>query len=86
MGLCCWPGRKLCLASCMQTEEAPLFNALSLTLSISSDSKQMRIHSRAGTYSAPLSAMRPTRSMQFSCTWIWQKNRLSAKPRQRATT
>ena len=41
---------------------------LSLTLSISSDSKQMRIHSRAGTYSAPLSAIRPTRSMQFSCT------------------
>ena len=28
----------------------------------------MRIHSRAGTNSAPLSAMRPTRSMQFSCT------------------
>jgi hypothetical protein len=38
-------------------------------LSISSSSKQMRIHSRAGTYSAPRSAMRPTRSMQFSCTF-----------------
>ena len=35
----------------------------------SSSSKQMRIHSRADTYSAPLSAMRPTRSMQFSCTF-----------------
>ncbi|CAN7950235.1 unnamed protein product [Ixodes pacificus] len=39
-------------------------------LSSSSSSKQMRIHSRAGTYSAPRSAMRPTRSMQFSCTCI----------------
>lgn len=38
-------------------------------LSISSSSKQMRIHSRAGTNSAPRSAMRPTRSMQFSCTF-----------------
>jgi len=28
----------------------------------------MRIHSREGTNSAPRSAMRPTRSMQFSCT------------------
>ena len=36
------------------------------TLSMSSSSKQMRIHSRAGTNSAPRSAMRPTRSMQFS--------------------
>mmetsp|Transcript_36035 Transcript_36035/g.119345 ORF Transcript_36035/g.119345 Transcript_36035/m.119345 type:complete len:237 (+) Transcript_36035:894-1604(+) len=35
---------------------------------MSSSSKQMRIHSRAETYSAPRSAMRPTRSMQFSCT------------------
>lgn len=32
----------------------------------SSSSKQMRIHSLADTYSAPLSAMRPTRSIQFS--------------------
>mmetsp|Transcript_27526 Transcript_27526/g.70083 ORF Transcript_27526/g.70083 Transcript_27526/m.70083 type:complete len:245 (-) Transcript_27526:2397-3131(-) len=38
-------------------------------LSMSSSSKQMRIHSRAGTYDAPRSAMRPTRSMQFSCTF-----------------
>mmetsp|Transcript_15794 Transcript_15794/g.40406 ORF Transcript_15794/g.40406 Transcript_15794/m.40406 type:complete len:262 (-) Transcript_15794:1009-1794(-) len=37
--------------------------------SISSSSKQMRIHSRADTNSAPRSAMRPTRSMQFSCTF-----------------
>mmetsp|Transcript_43295 Transcript_43295/g.113772 ORF Transcript_43295/g.113772 Transcript_43295/m.113772 type:complete len:330 (-) Transcript_43295:1444-2433(-) len=36
--------------------------------SMSSSSKQMRIHSRAETNSAPRSAMRPTRSMQFSCT------------------
>mmetsp|Transcript_21443 Transcript_21443/g.47644 ORF Transcript_21443/g.47644 Transcript_21443/m.47644 type:complete len:231 (+) Transcript_21443:546-1238(+) len=37
--------------------------------SSSSSSKQMRIHSLADTCSAPLSAMRPTRSMQFSCTF-----------------
>mmetsp|Transcript_7516 Transcript_7516/g.17299 ORF Transcript_7516/g.17299 Transcript_7516/m.17299 type:complete len:271 (-) Transcript_7516:1065-1877(-) len=38
-------------------------------LSNSSSSKQMRIHSLAETNSAPRSAMRPTRSMQFSCTF-----------------
>mmetsp|Transcript_28314 Transcript_28314/g.85363 ORF Transcript_28314/g.85363 Transcript_28314/m.85363 type:complete len:245 (-) Transcript_28314:2397-3131(-) len=38
-------------------------------LSSSSKSKQMRFHSRGGANSAPLSAMRPTRSMQFSCTF-----------------
>mmetsp|Transcript_13784 Transcript_13784/g.23680 ORF Transcript_13784/g.23680 Transcript_13784/m.23680 type:complete len:262 (+) Transcript_13784:967-1752(+) len=38
-------------------------------LSISSSSKQMRIHSLAETNSAPRSAIRPTRSMQFSCTF-----------------
>ncbi len=37
--------------------------------SSSSSSKQMRIHSRGDTMSAPRSAMRPTRSMQFSCTF-----------------
>ena len=35
----------------------------------SRSSKQMRIHSRGETNSAPRSAMRPTRSMQFSCTF-----------------
>ena len=35
----------------------------------SSSSKQMRIHSRGDTMSAPRSAIRPTRSIQFSCTF-----------------
>mmetsp|Transcript_9270 Transcript_9270/g.33791 ORF Transcript_9270/g.33791 Transcript_9270/m.33791 type:complete len:315 (-) Transcript_9270:1726-2670(-) len=43
--------------------------AFFVALSISRSSKQMRIHSRAGTNSAPRSAIRPTRSMQFSCTF-----------------
>mmetsp|Transcript_21279 Transcript_21279/g.52408 ORF Transcript_21279/g.52408 Transcript_21279/m.52408 type:complete len:228 (-) Transcript_21279:2045-2728(-) len=38
-------------------------------LSMSSSSKQIRIHSLADTNSAPRSAIRPTRSMQFSCTF-----------------
>mmetsp|Transcript_18087 Transcript_18087/g.68580 ORF Transcript_18087/g.68580 Transcript_18087/m.68580 type:complete len:260 (-) Transcript_18087:1350-2129(-) len=41
-------------------------------LSISSSSKHIRIHSRALTCSAPRSAIRPTRSMQFSCTFSWR--------------
>mmetsp|Transcript_4990 Transcript_4990/g.14984 ORF Transcript_4990/g.14984 Transcript_4990/m.14984 type:complete len:206 (+) Transcript_4990:819-1436(+) len=37
--------------------------------SSSNSSKQIRIHSREDTNSGPRSAMRPTRSMQFSCTF-----------------
>jgi len=43
-------------------------------LSSSSSSKQMRIHSRADTNSAPRSAIRPTRSIQFSCTFSCLKH------------
>mmetsp|Transcript_31631 Transcript_31631/g.101139 ORF Transcript_31631/g.101139 Transcript_31631/m.101139 type:complete len:237 (+) Transcript_31631:893-1603(+) len=46
---------------------------------MSSSSKQMRIHSRAETYSAPRSAMRPTRSMQFSCTTSWRFLRMGVR-------
>lgn len=35
----------------------------------SKSSKQILIHSRAETNSAPRSAIRPTKSMQFSCTF-----------------
>ncbi|PON95286.1 hypothetical protein TorRG33x02_088080, partial [Trema orientale] len=38
-------------------------------LSISRSSKQILIHSLAGTNSAPRSAIRPTRSIQFSWTF-----------------
>mmetsp|Transcript_11716 Transcript_11716/g.30351 ORF Transcript_11716/g.30351 Transcript_11716/m.30351 type:complete len:219 (-) Transcript_11716:1642-2298(-) len=48
-------------------------------LSMSSSSKQMRIHSLAETNSAPLSAMRPTRSMQFSCTFSWRLRRMGVR-------
>mmetsp|Transcript_3346 Transcript_3346/g.11038 ORF Transcript_3346/g.11038 Transcript_3346/m.11038 type:complete len:261 (+) Transcript_3346:261-1043(+) len=43
-------------------------------LSISSNSKQIRIHSRADTNSAPRSAMRPTRSMQLCAAIEFAKN------------
>ena len=47
--------------------------------SISSRSKQMRLHSFAGTNSEPRSAMRPTRSMQFSCTFSWRLRRMGVR-------
>mmetsp|Transcript_23365 Transcript_23365/g.47805 ORF Transcript_23365/g.47805 Transcript_23365/m.47805 type:complete len:263 (+) Transcript_23365:805-1593(+) len=47
--------------------------------SISRSSKQMRIHSLADTCSAPRSAMRPTKSMQFSCTFSWRFLRMGVR-------
>lgn len=38
----------------------------------SSKSKHILIHSLGDTCSGPRSAMRPTRSMQFSCTFSWR--------------
>mmetsp|Transcript_33482 Transcript_33482/g.84349 ORF Transcript_33482/g.84349 Transcript_33482/m.84349 type:complete len:296 (-) Transcript_33482:1860-2747(-) len=60
--------------------------AFLVALSISSSSKQMRIHSRAGTNSAPRSAMRPTRSMQFSCTFSWRFLRMGVRRGSRSFT
>mmetsp|Transcript_1821 Transcript_1821/g.4051 ORF Transcript_1821/g.4051 Transcript_1821/m.4051 type:complete len:231 (+) Transcript_1821:615-1307(+) len=48
-------------------------------LSMSRSSKQMRIHSFADTNSAPRSAMRPTRSMQFSWTFSWRLRRMGVR-------
>mmetsp|Transcript_28362 Transcript_28362/g.66295 ORF Transcript_28362/g.66295 Transcript_28362/m.66295 type:complete len:231 (-) Transcript_28362:1707-2399(-) len=48
-------------------------------LSMSSSSKQILIHSLALTNSAPLSAMRPTRSIQFSCTFSWRLRRMGVR-------
>jgi hypothetical protein len=48
---------------------AALLIAFLWALSSSRSSKQILIHSRAETYSGPRSAMRPTKSMQFSCTF-----------------
>ena len=52
--------------------------------SMSSRSKQIRIHSRFGTISAPRSAMRPTRSMQFSCTFSCRFLRMGVRRGRRS--
>mmetsp|Transcript_16757 Transcript_16757/g.57211 ORF Transcript_16757/g.57211 Transcript_16757/m.57211 type:complete len:230 (+) Transcript_16757:878-1567(+) len=44
----------------------------------------MRIHSRAATNSAPRSAMRPTRSMVFSCTFSWRFLRIGVRRGRRS--
>mmetsp|Transcript_57122 Transcript_57122/g.129416 ORF Transcript_57122/g.129416 Transcript_57122/m.129416 type:complete len:231 (+) Transcript_57122:614-1306(+) len=53
-------------------------------LSISKSSKQMRIHSLALTCSAPRSAMRPTKSMQFSCTFSCRFFRMGVRRGRRS--
>mmetsp|Transcript_86974 Transcript_86974/g.243812 ORF Transcript_86974/g.243812 Transcript_86974/m.243812 type:complete len:245 (+) Transcript_86974:819-1553(+) len=47
--------------------------------SSSKRSKQMRFHSRGGASSAPRSAIRPTRSMQFSWTFSWRFFKIGVK-------
>mmetsp|Transcript_31797 Transcript_31797/g.53131 ORF Transcript_31797/g.53131 Transcript_31797/m.53131 type:complete len:255 (-) Transcript_31797:1482-2246(-) len=69
--------RRVCRTSCGPMALAMNPNVLTAArlmaflcaLSISSNSKQILIHSFAETNSAPLSAIRPTKSMQFSCTF-----------------
>lgn len=52
-----------------------LLIAFLCAFSNSNSSKQILIHSRAETYSGPLSAILPTRSIQFSCTYFLKKVR-----------
>mmetsp|Transcript_505 Transcript_505/g.1403 ORF Transcript_505/g.1403 Transcript_505/m.1403 type:complete len:228 (-) Transcript_505:254-937(-) len=53
-------------------------------LSISSISKQMRIHSLAGMCSEPRSAMRPIRSISVSCTFSCRFRRIGVRRGRRS--
>ena len=67
-------------------ETAARLTASFCALSSSSNSKQTRIHSRAGTPSAALSAILPTRSTHVSWTRSWRFFRIGVRRGRRSLT